>query len=79
MEGSKRTDYSARGQCDEIYPSHGDPRLVAGVPVTDDILKCKLKPVMATDLPGILTSDDLKRLQEVFREGVCDYSAPGIG
>jgi hypothetical protein len=37
--------YNGPGLCNQLYPSHADPRLVAGEPLVGDILKCQLKPV----------------------------------
>jgi Tannase-like family of unknown function (DUF6351) len=57
---------------------HSSPRQVAGGPVTENILKCQLKPFAAADYPG-LTEDQLTRLAAVFPSGVCDWSKPGVG
>jgi hypothetical protein len=67
------------GRCNAIYPSHADPRLVAGAPLSDDILKCALKPIKMADYAQSLTEAQLIRLQAVFPKGVCDYTQPGIG
>lgn len=66
------------GKCNQLYPPHGDPRLVAGAPLANDILKCQLKPVSAVDYAQPLQSDELARLREIFPGGVCDYSLPGV-
>jgi Tannase-like family of unknown function (DUF6351) len=52
------------------------PRLVAGAPATDDILQCQQKAVSASDYDGKLTTDQLKRLRQIFPGGVCDYGKP---
>lgn len=74
----KRT-YDGNGRCNQLYPPHGDPRIAAGEPLTDDILKCALKPVNAKDYLPSLTGDQLARLKRTFSQGVCDYAHPGSG
>jgi hypothetical protein len=59
---------------------HGSPHQVAGGPLVENILKCQLKPLVATDYTGITFSDtQLARLNAVFPGGVCDWSQPGVG
>ena len=74
----KRT-YGGNGRCNQLFPPHGDPRIAAGEPLTEDILKCALKPVSAKDYVHPLTEDQWARLQAIFPQGVCDYTRPGIG
>jgi hypothetical protein len=61
-----------------MYPVHGNPRLAAGEPLAQDILKCSLKRVDARDYARPLTADQLVRLEAIFPEGVCDYSRRGV-
>jgi hypothetical protein len=67
------------GQCNELYPTFPSPRMVAGGPVTNDVLKCQLKPVDYASYPVEFTEDQKARLAAIFPEGVCDWSKPGIG
>jgi hypothetical protein len=56
------------------------PRQVAGGPRSEDVLKCQLKPLVATDYAGVtFTAPQFSRLQAVFTGGVCDWSKPGVG
>jgi hypothetical protein len=56
------------------------PRQVAGGPRTEDVLKCQLKPVVATDYAGItFTAGQFDRLKAVFTTGVCDWTKAGVG
>ena len=71
--------YDGTGRCNQLYPTHADPRIAAGEPLTDDILKCALKPVSAKDYARPLTAAQMTRLQGIFPRGVCDYSRPGVG
>jgi hypothetical protein len=68
-----------RARCDQIFPRSADARIVAGAPLTDDVLKCQLKPVAASDYKTAPTADQLAQLQKIFPNGVCDYSKPGVG
>jgi hypothetical protein len=70
--------YEGTGRCSQIYPPHGDPRLAAGAPLTDDVLKCSLKPVSASDYVRPLSADQLERLRTIFPSGVCDYRQSGV-
>lgn len=71
--------YDGRGRCHQLFPPHGDPRIAAGQPLTEDILKCALKPVDAKDYSRPLTEEQLVRLKVIFPKGVCDYTRRGIG
>ena len=71
--------YGGSGRCNQLYPPHGDPRIAAGGPLSDDILKCALKPVRAEDYARALSAEELGQLKAIFPEGVCDYTRPGTG
>jgi hypothetical protein len=80
-EGEKIVEpltFDGKGRCNQLYPAHSDPHIVAGAPLTDDILKCALKPVNAKDYRQPLTPDQIAQIKTVFPQGVCDYSRPGI-
>lgn len=66
-------------RCNELYPYHRNPRIVAGGPTTSDVLKCRLKPLDRADYPVTFTDEQWQRLQAVFPDGVCDWSQPGVG
>ena len=52
---------------------------MAGAPVTDDMLKCQLKPIAEADyLPVVFSAAEKARLAAVFPSGVCDHSLPGV-
>lgn len=65
--------------CNVVYPRFSTPRLVAGTPLVNDVLKCQLKPVNAADYSVTIAGADLARLQTIFPSGVCDWSKPGAG
>lgn len=59
---------------------HASPRQVAGGSLSEDILKCRLKPINTAEyLPASFTAEQLNRLYATFPDGVCDWSKPGIG
>jgi hypothetical protein len=71
--------YGGKGRCNELYPAHADPRLVAGAPLTNDVLKCALKAIDTKEYKQPLTAEQVARLKAVFPQGVCDYTRPGVG
>ena len=66
------------GKCHDLYPSHTFPRFVAGAPITNDVIKCQLRPIAASDYKATLSADDMARLKRIFPNGVCDWSRPGV-
>jgi len=82
-KSSKRIDEAASqdptAKCNVIYPRFSTPRIVAGSPLVNDVLKCQLKPVNAADYSVTIAGADLARLQTIFPGGVCDWSKPGAG
>jgi hypothetical protein len=76
VAGAKITDSAV---CQRLFPVTGNPRLAAGEPLTNDRLKCQLRPVRRTDYTSPLTDAQFARLKSIFPDGVCDYSEPGVG
>jgi hypothetical protein len=70
--------FNGPGKCNEMYPVHKNPRLVAGAPLTDDINKCQLRPIRAADYKVSFTDAEMTQLRGIFANGVCDYSKPGV-
>jgi hypothetical protein len=66
------------GTCASLFPPHSTPRLVAGAPLADDVLKCQLKSIDATEYKTPFTAEEMQRLRAIFPNGVCDYSKPGV-
>ena len=72
--------FDGPGVCNQLYPKTPTPRIAAGGPLVDDIIKCQRQPVDDFDYGDIYFSEDQwARLQTVFADGVCDYSKPGVG
>jgi len=65
--------------CEAEFTYTGMTRLVAGGPVTNDVLKCQLKPLSRLDYKVSFTDAQWARLQSTFASGVCDYSKRGVG
>ena len=65
------------GPCETQYPPHSLPRLVSGMPVDSFVAKCQLRPVADGDYSGVSPAQ-LTRLHQIFPQGVCDYSKPGV-
>ena len=69
----------SKGGYNTLYPVHGEARQMAGAPMTNDVLKCQLKPVKAADYKVKLSTDQLSKLKSIFPTGVCDYARKGVG
>lgn len=70
---------SGTGPCALVLPVVSTPRAVAGMPMSDDVLKCRLTPLASADADLDLTADQRTALAAAFPDGVCDYSQPGVG
>jgi hypothetical protein len=71
-------DLNNTGRCGAAMPFYANPRIAAGGPVTDDVLKCTLVAMKRSDYAA-LTDVQFARLSAVFPAGVCDYASPGVG
>ena len=70
--------YDGAGRCNQMYPPHATPRIAAGAPLTDDILKCELRAIDQKAYTQPFTADQMARLKAAFPKGICDYSRPGV-
>lgn len=66
-------------RCLDMYPMYSNARLVAGMPLADDIVKCQLRPVSRGDYKRPLDSQHFAKLNVLFPQGVCDYARKGVG
>ena len=71
--------FTAQNKCNALYPIHSEPRLVAGAPLTNDVMKCQLKPISFSEYKTVFTDAQKNRMKAVFPTGVCDFSKPGVG
>ena len=67
------------GRCEALYPSAPAPREVAGAPVASDVIKCELKSIDMGDYGAGFTTEQEAELREIFADGVCDWTKPGVG
>ena len=72
------TDQSVCDADPFLKPS-SSPRQVAGGNLSENILKCALRPVNDAEYGGRLDGGQLARLRTVFSGGVCDWTKPGVG
>lgn len=66
------------GECNKYFPTFPPPRMIAGGPITNNILKCQLKAIDWTDYAVPLSEGDKTRLRRIFPGGVCDWKKPGV-
>ena len=64
--------------CNDLYPGYFFPRYMAGIPLTNDVVKCHLRPVALSDYAATFTPAEQARLHGIFPDGVCDYGRPGF-
>jgi hypothetical protein len=70
------------GPCHDTFVPHGDPRVAAGAPLRNDILKCTRRPVDDTVVEALrvaLSAEQRARLGRIFADGVCDWTKPAQG
>jgi hypothetical protein len=65
--------------CNQLYPFHANPRMIAGGPAASDIVKCRLTQPRRDGYGVDLTDGQWDRLLDIFPDGVCDWTSPGIG
>ena len=65
--------------CAAAFPNFGNPRIGAGAPLEDEVLKCQLKALRRKDYAASFTDSQWARLQAAFPGGVCDWSKPSVG
>jgi hypothetical protein len=70
--------FDGGGKCNTFYPVHSEPRLIAGAPLANDVLKCELKPINYADYKVSFAAAQKARMAAVFPSGVCDYTKAGV-
>jgi Tannase-like family of unknown function (DUF6351) len=79
MEIAQLQVYQGDTTCNQLYPAFSIPKLVAGEPLENNVIKCQLKPIDPADYKVSFTAAELAQLKTIFPQGVCDYSVPGVG
>jgi len=64
--------------CSKLYPVYSNVRHEAGGPLAANVLKCYLKPVDPSQYSVSFTPAEVDRLHQVFPNGVCDFTKPGM-
>ena len=69
----------SKGACASSFDIYSTSRIVAGAPITGDVFKCQLQSIDEAIDKGIYGSWEISdtqksRLNEIFPDGVCDYS-----
>ncbi|GIJ76219.1 hypothetical protein SAMN05443287_102263 [Micromonospora phaseoli] len=75
----ERLTLDPAARCNQLFPYHRNPRVVAGGPTTSVVLKCQLQPLKQSRYGVSFTAGQWQRLRAVFPDGVCDWSKPGVG
>ena len=70
--------YQGDTACNRLYPPHGNPYIVAGESVANNVLKCILKSVDIKDYRVTFTAAEMNALRSIFPDGVCDYAKNGV-
>jgi len=68
-----------QAKCRARSPYYGSVRIAAGGPLSNQHLKCRLKPLNRGDYNVTFTDEQWARLQGAFPTGVCDWNAPAEG
>jgi hypothetical protein len=71
--------YQLDTTCNQLYPAFSTPRMVAGEPLANDVLKCQLRTIDLSLYKVRFTAAEAVQLKAIFPHGVCDYSRPGVG
>lgn len=74
---AEKQTYQGSGQCNKLYPAFSAPRLVAGEPLTADVVQCVRRPIDLQEYKRPFSAAQLRLLQKIFPTGVCDYTVPG--
>jgi hypothetical protein len=65
--------------CNQLFPYHENPRIAAGGPRANDIVKCQLTDPDRDAYGAELTDEEWAKLLATFPDGVCDWTVPGVG
>jgi hypothetical protein len=77
--GATLTPSTDPATCAAAFPHFGDARLGAGEPLVDNAMACRLKPLSRSDYAVTFTDAQWAQLQQIFPDGVCDWSTPPVG
>ncbi|MCH8503826.1 MAG: DUF6351 family protein [Ectothiorhodospiraceae bacterium] len=77
-------DDNAEGACTSAFPIYSTSRIVAGGPIEGYVFKCALQSVEDAIAAGVYgtwtpTTEQRQTLEQIFPQGVCDYTQPDQG
>jgi len=75
---SNASVYTGATTCNQLYPAFSTPRMVAGEPLENNVLKCRLKPINLHEYKVAFTTGEVAQLKKIFPDGVCDYTVLGV-
>jgi hypothetical protein len=64
-------------RCNALFPSYSFTRKEAGGPLAANIYKCALRPIRAADYRVRFSPAQMRRLDSIFPNGVCDFTRAG--
>lgn len=72
------------GACTQHFPIYSSSRRVAGGPYEGGVWKCELQSIDRAVAEGLYgdwqpTADERARLEQVFPDGICDFTRPDVG
>ena len=70
--------YIGSSACNTLYPAYPTPRHVAGAPLANAIVSCRLRPLNVVDYAASFSDEQWQELLAIFPEGVCDWSAGDV-
>lgn len=66
--------FIGNSDCNALYPAYPTPRHVAGAPLANDIVSCRLRPLNVVDYAVSFSDEQWQELLGIFPDGVCDWS-----
>ena len=75
---TEQQSFDNPGVCGQLYKAFPTPRQVAGSPLANNVVKCELKPIDWNDYGVSFSAEEQSRINEIFTDGVCDWSKPGV-
>lgn len=66
-------------QCHAMYAHGTDPRIAAGGPLVDNVMKCRLEQPQRSSYRVSFSAAQWKQLHAIFPGGVCNYREPSVG
>lgn len=66
-------------ECRHLFAHGTDPRIAAGGPLEDNVMKCRLTKPKRSAYAVTFSPKQWQQLAAIFPSGVCDYSRPSVG